>query len=188
MAATNDAAIIALLQKRDETALQEIRTAYGKQCFQTAYRILGSREDAEECVSDMLIGAWNSIPPHNPNSLCAYLTALVRRSAMDKLRKTYSQKRGGAQFAAALDEIAEIIPSDESIPSEVERREMLAAVTAFLRSLPEQQKQIFMLRYYTAMPVKEIAEKTGMTQNAVKLTLMRIRKKLKETLGKEGLL
>ena len=188
MAATNDAAIIALLQKRDETALQEIRTAYGKQCFQTAYRILGSREDAEECVSDMLIGAWNSIPPHSPDSLCAYLLALTRRSALDRLRREHSQKRGGTQFAAALDEIAEIIPSDERIESAVERREMLAAVTAFLRSLPEQQKQIFMLRYYTAESVKEIAGRFGITQNAVKLSLLRTRKKLKEHLKKEGLL
>ena len=188
MAAINDAAIIALLQKRDEAALQEIRKAYGDFCFQTAYRILGSREDAEECVGDMLIDAWNSIPPHNPNSLCAYLTVLVRRSALDRLRHETSKKRGGMQFAAALDEIAEIIPSDERIESEVERREMLAAVTSFLRSLPEQQKQIFMLRYFTAAPVKEIAERFGLTQNTVKLSLMRTRKKLKEYLRKEGLL
>ena len=188
MAAIKDAAIITLLQKRDETALQEIRNAYGSLCFQMAYRILGSREDAEECVSDMLIDAWNSIPPHNPNSLCAYLTVLVRRSALNRLRHEKRKKRGGMQFAAALDEIAEIIPSDERIESEVERREMLTAVTVFLRGLPEQQKQIFMLRYYTAAPIKEIAERFGISQNTVKLSLMRTRKKLKEYLRKEGLL
>ncbi len=92
------------------------------------------------------------------------------------------------QFAAALDEIEEIIPSDERIESEVDRREMLTAVTVFLRGLPEQQKQIFMLRYYTAAPIKEIAERFGLTQNTVKLSLMRTRKKLKEYLRKEGLL
>ena len=64
-----DQQIIALLQKRDEKALLEIRQAYGGLCFQTAYRILGSREDAEECVSDMLIGVWNSIPPDTQSSV-----------------------------------------------------------------------------------------------------------------------
>lgn len=184
----NDAAIIAMLHKRDENALQEIRQAYGGLCFQTAYRILGSREDAEECVSDMLIDVWNRIPPDSSESLCPYLLALVRRSAVDCLRRMTSQKRGGTQYAAALDEIAEIIPSDERIESEVERREMLAAVTDFLRVLPEQQRQIFMLRYYAALPVREIAGKLGMTQNAVKLSLMRTRHKLRDYFGKKGLL
>ena len=184
----NDAAIIALLQKRDEKALLEIRQAYGGLCFQTAYRILGSRGDAEECVSDMLIGVWNSIPPDTSEGLCPYLLALVRRSAVDCLRRTTCQKRGGTQYAAALDEIAEIIPSDERTESQVERREVLAAVTAFLRGLPERQRQIFMLRYYAALPVREIAGKLGMTPNAVKLSLMRTRQKLKEDFRKKGLL
>ena len=55
----DDSQIIALLQKRDEKALHLIKEMYGAQCFQIAYRMTGNREDAEECVSDMLMNVWN---------------------------------------------------------------------------------------------------------------------------------
>ena len=81
-----DSRIIALLQKRDEQALQLIRAQYGKLCFQIAYRITGSREDAEECVSDLLMQVWNAVPPACPENLQAYLTSLVRRNSIPSRR------------------------------------------------------------------------------------------------------
>ena len=54
-----DDAILNLLFERDEAALQEIQAAYGK----LANDILNSREDSEECVNDMLMKVWQTIPP-----------------------------------------------------------------------------------------------------------------------------
>ncbi|MEE3404595.1 MAG: sigma-70 family RNA polymerase sigma factor [Acutalibacteraceae bacterium] len=180
--------LIALLQKRDESVLQELRRIYGGLCFSLAYNMLGSREDAEECVNDMLLAVWNSVPPHDPVSLEAYLVTLVRRAAMDRLRSQTRQKRGGKQFAQALDELSEILPSDERVESEVEQRELARVLKAFLNTLPADTRHIFFLRYYMSAPVKQIASETGMQQSAVKMTLLRTRKKLKEYLEKEGML
>ena len=81
-----DSRIIALLQKRDELALHEIRSTYGALCKQLAFRILGNPQDAEECVSDMLLAVWNSRNPIEPHSLKAYLISLTRHAATDKLK------------------------------------------------------------------------------------------------------
>ena len=170
---------IALLQKRDESVLQEIRRVYGGLCYSLAYNMLNSREDAEECVNDMLLAVWNSVPPHNPVNLEAYLVTLVRRAAMDRLRNQTRQKRGGKQFSQALDELSEILPSNEYVESEVEHRELARALKAFLDTL---------LRYYMSESVKQIATEVGMQQSAVKMTLLRTRNKLKDYLGKEGIL
>ena len=89
-----DEQIIALLQKRDEQALAEIRTAYGRLCFSVAEQMLGSAEDAEECVNEMLLSVWNSIPPHIPYNLKNYLVTLLRRAATDQLRRNTRLKRG----------------------------------------------------------------------------------------------
>lgn len=184
-----DSLIITLLQKRDEQALQMIRSQYGALCFQIAYRMTGSREDAEECVSDLLLDVWNTIPPHCPDSLLAYLTAIVGKIAIKKYEYSHRLKRGGTQFDVALDELAEILPSsDMRVEQEIEQRELTAVLTAWLRTLPAKQQRIFMQRYYLSDSVQEIAEENQMGISAVKMMLMRLRKKLKDYLRKEGLL
>ena len=184
----HDSEIIALLQKRDEAALETIRSDYGTLCGQLAYQITGNREDAEECVSDTLMEVWRSIPPNKPRCLRAYLSALTRRNAINRYQHDRRLKRGGSQFAAALDEIAEIVPARETVETEMERRELLDKTAALLRTLPDREKAIFMQRYYLAEPVQSIAERFGITQNAVKLSLRRTRLKLKASFEKEGLL
>ena len=116
----NDREIIALLQKRDEAALEMIRADYGKLCRQLAYQITGSQEDAEECLGDTLLEVWHSIPPNEPDNLRAYLLSLTRRNAINRYKHERRQKRGGTQFAAALDEIAEVIPASGSVETELE--------------------------------------------------------------------
>lgn len=183
-----DAELVAILQARDETALREIRTAFEPLCAQIAYQILGSREDAEECINDMLLAVWNSIPPNNPESLRAYVIIVTRRAALDRYKAMQRQKRRGTQLTAALDELVEIIPSDEGVESELDRRALHDAIVRFVQELPAESRRIFIARYYMAMPVKEIAEKYGMGLSAVKVSLMRTRGKLKEYLEEGGFL
>ena len=183
-----DDRIISLLFQRDEQALQIIRQQYGAICFQMAYRMTGNREDAEECVSDMLMDVWNSIPPNHPERLPVYLITLVRRTAIDKYEHVHRIKRGGTQFCASLDELSEIIPSGEQVEHQVEQRELTAALTKWLQTLPEGKRNLFMQRYFMAESVQAIAEKNNMSISAVKMTLLRTRNQLKEYLRKEGLL
>lgn len=180
--------IIALLQKRDEQALTIIKQTYGTLCFQIAYRMTGNREDAEECVNDMLMHVWNSIPPNCPDDLRIYLTALVRRSAVNRYKQTHRLKRGGTQFTEVIDELAEILPSSENVEQKVEQRELTAALNAWIKTLPAESGCMFMQRYYMSESLQSIAEKHKLSEDAVKMRLMRIRRKLRDYLRKEGLL
>jgi len=180
--------IISMLHARDEQGLRLIRDQYGALCRTIAYQILGSAEDAEECVNDMLLDVWNSRAELEPKGLRPYLITLTRRSAIDMLRTQHRQKRGGAQFAAALDELADILPAHEQVEQQVEQRELTAALTAWLRSLPSDTQRIFMQRYYYSDSIEAIAEKNRMSRSAVKMALSRLRKKLRLYLREEGLL
>ena len=181
-----DNQIIALLQKRDEQALSEIRTAYGRLCFQIAEQMLGNPEDAEECVNETLLSVWNSIPPHEPYNLKSYLVVLLRRAATDQLRKNTRLKRGGAQVTQTLDELAEAIPAADNVEAEIDRKELTGALRRFLDAQPEQARQMFLERYYFAKPGQSIAETRGMHVGTVSVLLHRMRKKLKKHLEKEG--
>lgn len=180
--------IIVLLLQRDEQALKLIREQYDTMCYQIAYRITGNREDAEECVSDALMAVWNSIPPLIPDNLTAYLASLVSRNAINQYKRMHSEKRGGAQFVSALDELAEILPSSECVERQIEKRELTAALTVWLRTLPPDHRRIFMQRYYLSESIQSIAQTNQMSADAVKMLLMRLRNKLKDYLRKEELL
>ena len=65
--------IIELLERRDEKALELLRFYYGDYCRAILLRLLGSREETEEALSDVWLQIWNAIPPARPRHLKAYL-------------------------------------------------------------------------------------------------------------------
>lgn len=187
-AAMTDQAIILLFEQRNEQAISESEQQYGALCRSVARDITGSPEDAEECLNDAMLAAWNAIPPAKPRNLCAYLLRLVRNSALDRFRAAHTEKRSAANLACSIDELAEIIPDKGDVVSEIERRELLAAVSAFLRGLPQRQRDLFVRRYWYATDIAALSEMFRMTESHVTVTLSRLRKRLQKHLRKEGLL
>ena len=88
-----DRDIIRLFFDRDEQAITEITEKYGKYCMTIARDILDSEQDAEECVSDVYLKMWNSIPPDEPSSLKAYMAVLTRRLAINRYHESRAQRR-----------------------------------------------------------------------------------------------
>lgn len=183
-----DSRIVALLQKRDERALYEIQEEYGRLCYKMAYNILGNREDADECINDMLLAIWNSTTILDPNGLRAYLVALTRHIAMDKVKTQNRQKRGGSQLTLVLDELAEILPSHDTVEQQVDVHELTEIITKWIRELSPEVQRVFVLRYFMSESIQSIARKSDMSESAVKMILHRTRKKLKKYLKKENLL
>ena len=73
-----DSSIVALFWARDEQALTETTAKYGKYCWNISFHILKNRQDAEECVNDTYVQAWNAIPPQKPFALGAFLGKITR--------------------------------------------------------------------------------------------------------------
>lgn len=181
-----DREILRLFAERDERAIAAADAQYGRGCFQIALQLLGSREDAEETVSDMWLQVWNAIPPAQPNNLFAYLSAAVRNCAIDRLKTRNAAKRGCGEVPAALDELAECIPSQENVVDTLDARMLQAAIEQFLDGLSANARTIFVERYTRLTPIAEIAEKFGISESKVKVTLMRVRRQLKYKLHMEG--
>ena len=180
-----DNEIVLLFEKRDERALAVSEKKYGKYCKAIAANILSSAQDVEECVNDTLLAAWNSIPPQKPNSLKAYLGTICRRLALNRYQTQKRGKRGNFTIAEAYEELEECIPG-ENVEDLVELARLRAALRDFIRTLPEEQAIMFMQKYWYIRSAKEIATDLKTTEGAVKVSLHRIRAKLKEYLKKEG--
>ena len=179
----DDSIIIDLFVQRKETAISESQAKYGVYCSVIANNILHSKEDSEECVNDTWFRAWNVIPPHIPQRLAVFFGKITRNLAIDKFRNDRAKKHGGGQIVLCLDELSECVGEDTPIADAIMLRDLL---NTFLSELPEKNKDLFLLRHWYIMPVNEIAKHYGMTEGAVKMTLMRIRKKFSERLDKEG--
>lgn len=178
--------ILDLYWKRDESAVTETKAKYGKQIFRMALGIVNDFQDAEECENDTYLKAWNSIPPHRPQYLFAYLLKIAKNEALQKYNYNHAQKRGG--ILLELDEeILNCSSSENHIDSDLEYRELVNALNKFLKELSPEKQSIFVRKYWGGQKISQIAEELGISESKVKMVLKRTRNKLKEYLRKEGI-
>lgn len=182
----DDAAIIDLYWARDSRAIGETGIKYGVYLTSIAMNLLGLPEDAEECVSDTYLAAWNAMPPERPGILRAFLGKITRNLALDRLKRLRAKKRGGGEPEAIFDELSEIIPGGDCPEAELDRKELLRDIEAFLRAEPPRARNIFLRRYWYADSVAAIALRYGLRENAVSAQLMRTRNKLRKYLTERG--
>lgn len=182
-----DSAILDMYFARSEQAITETDRKYGPYCYSVAYHILENRQDSEESVNDTYYSAWRGIPPRRPRQLGIFLGRITRNLAIDRWRRRSADKRGGGELTLVLDELAGCVSGAESPETELMRKEVTAALNRFLQTLPEQDRTVLLCRYYFANTQREICQKTGLTENSVKVSLRRSRKALGRFLEKEGL-
>lgn len=183
----DDKQIVDLYWERSEKAINETAVKYGGYCYSVANNILNNRADAEECVNDTYLSAWNSMPPHRPSVLSTFLGKITRRLSIDKWRKSGAEKRGGGQTAVVLDELTECIPDKNNVEQTVETQILSEAVNSFIKELPDREQQVFLCRYWYMDSVEAIAAEFGFSESKVKSMLYRTRQKLRARLEKEGL-
>ena len=181
-----DDKIVDLYWARSEEAVSETKRKYHHYCLSIAGNILPLREDAEECVNDTYLAAWNSIPPNRPSVLSTYLGKLTRRISIDRWRKLSADKRGSGTVTVALDELAECIPSGSNPAQEVEAKALAEAIGHFLDTVPYTERKVFLMRYFDMAKIQDIARGCNMSPSKFKSMLHRTRRKLRIALQKEG--
>lgn len=182
-----DEEIIRLLFARSEQAVAELAQKYGPLCGRLARNLLGSDQDAEECLNDTWLAAWNTIPPAKPELLRAYLCRLTRNIAISRYHGTRAAKRD-RQYDRALDQLEGCLASRLTTEGELEAKELAQAIGRFLDTLDRENRVLFVRRYWYADPVAELGRQMGIGGAAVSARLFRVRRQLKHYLEQEGML
>ena len=177
----DDEKIIVMLFERSEQAIRELDIKYGKICHNISYNIVNNRQDAEECVNDAYLGAWNAIPPVRPNPLLSYIAKIVRNISLKIYWRKEAAKRSG-HYKIALEEIEGYIADQKTVEDEIEARELARIIGEFLDTLTLENRVIFMRRYWFADSYKDIAEFMGLSEKNISVRLTRIREKMKQYL------
>ena len=177
--------IIALYFKRDEAAISETAEKYGTFCHGIALNILSINADADECVNDTYLQAWNSIPPQKPGKLGAWLGKVVRNIAYDLWKRNHRKKRY-AGMEQLLNELEDCIPSPATVEREIEEQELTEIINTWLASLSRNDRILFMRRYWNGETVAMLAQESGTSQANMAKRMYRLRQNLKSRLEKEG--
>ena len=181
----DDSRIVDLYFDRDERAISESDKKYGRMLTKLSFSLLGSNEDAEECVNDTYLDAWDAMPPARPIYLGAFLSKITRRISIDYYRRCHRAKRGG--FDELCDELSDAVPSTDTPFDEYEKGRLKEAIEEFI-SLQDKEKRVaFVLRYFYSRPIGEIAIRLGVRESKVKTMLFRMRESLKEFLERRDL-
>jgi RNA polymerase sigma-70 factor (ECF subfamily) len=182
-----DEKILDLYFARDEQAIAETQRSYGRLCNSISRNILRNESDAEECVNDVWLGAWNSTPTQRPAPLRTYVCRIARNLATKKYHSKHAQKRNSS-YDIALDELAECIPDNNTVEDSIEAKELAQIIDRFLDTLPYEDRFLFMRRYWFSDSLADAARMAGMSYNTAAVHLHRVKGKLKKTLLKEGVL
>lgn len=183
-----DEQIIELYFARSERAISETDIKFGRYCTVIAYNILHNNEDSEECKNDTYMKAWNAIPPKKPDNLRAFLGRIARNIALNMYEHMHRKKRDVNSTEAILDELSECIPDPNTDAERISESMVLRdSINAFLGTLSEDNRRIFVRRYWYSSSIEDIARDYGFSLSKVKTSLMRTRKNLKEHLESEGI-
>ena len=181
-----DREIVNLYWERNSNAIKETASKYGGYCKAIAKNILGNNEDAEECVNDTYLNAWNSMPTHWPKQLETFLGKITRNLSFNKYKHDHAEKRGSGEITLVLDELTDCVSDTDNVEQVLDHQELIKAISSFVRSLSENKRNLFVRRYWYADSVSAIANDTGMLQGTVSKTLERTRKQLKAYLTERG--
>lgn len=141
-------------------------------CYRVAFYILESEADAEDALQELFLKLWKNRDSldgiQNPK---AYAMTLLRNLCLDRIRQVQKFED------APLDErTAGICDADR----ELDQKERLEKVLAAVKSLPDKQRQVLILRTIKGLSYEEIAEKTGINYLALRVLLSRARQTLRQ--------
>ena len=146
-----------------------------QQSFRTACLLLGNRADAEEAVQEAYLRAWRFRASLGTGSnLAPWLYRVVVNTCWSKLR----QEAPHRQRRADSSELDKVISTDISPEEDAWRAELSRGVLHALCALPMHLRVVVVLRYYTDLSEREIANAIGRRPGTVKSRLHEARRRL----------
>lgn len=177
-----DEQLLREMRKGNQEALQQMIQRYHRYLTTIIGNILGSggsREDIEELVQDTFYAVWNRAGEIR-GPLKPYLCTTARNRAKSHLRKNRPQFSGG--------DLVEVPDELSNLEESAIRADLAQRVRAAIDRMRPRDREIFLRTYYYLQNSQEVAQEMGLSPNTVRSCLLRGRKVLQRTLGKEGIL
>ena len=181
-----DEELMPWIAKKDPEAFEVFYDRHGGAAYSLAYRILGDRTAAEDCIQEAFISIWRSGArfDRTRGSVRSWTLSIVRNRAIDALRS----KAGKApKLTFDDDAILEARPAEEHTEAEVLAQETADEIRGALSQLPGEQSKVIELAYFGGFSQSEIAAMLnvplGTVKGRMRLGLEKVRGELAEGLA-----
>ena len=170
--------LIQAMKKRELGALDRFQTTFTPLLRYIIAPLLSDERDREECLSDVMLRAWEAIDSYDPSraTFTTWLSALARNTALNRRRSSERRRENG--------------PPDEDIPASTDspeqtvlKEEAARAVWDAVGRLDRRDRELFLRKYYYYQSTAQIAAELGLTVRGVEGRLYRVRKRLQNELG-----
>ena len=144
-----------------------------RRMYWAAWRLTENKEEAEDLMQDVFLRLWtqrDTLP--DIQNAEAYCVRLIQRRFLDLRRSRHTE--------ASLPQDISLLPSGEDLYHEAEIRDHAEQAHRLIEALPEQQRQVIILRDIEDQPYDDIAQRTGLTQVNVRTLLSRARRAIRE--------
>ncbi len=183
----DDAALVQLLRRDAEAGMRACIRQYYTLVHSICSAILRrTPEDAEECVNDTWLHAWNAIPPQRPRMLRPFLGRITRNLAINLWQKNHAQKRY-AGMELLLDELADCVPSSQTVELHLEAEALGDLISAWLRTLPAGDRRLFLRRYWNGESLQDLAKESNEAPERLAQRTYRLRQSLRAELERNGI-
>lgn len=159
----SDEAVVALVARRQDSALAELYDRYGRIAYGLALRVLRDGALAEDAVQDAFLAVWRGADRFVPErgSASAWLLTLVHRRAVDLVRR---EERRRADPLPEVETSSSERGADDDAMLRLERERVVGA----LQQLPDPQREAIELAYYAGFTQSELAERLGVPLGTIK--------------------
>ena len=181
----DDTELIERFQRGDTAAFDTLFTRYQKRTYRLVQRFISNREDALDLTQDAFIRAYQGLGDFK--SQCQFYSWLYRITVnlcIDFLRKKsrsevllYDSDESGELPMANIPDLR-----SESPTKALENKELRAHIRKAVRRLPPKQRQIFILRHWDGLSLKDIAAVVGRSDGTVKAHLLHAHRNLRKHL------
>jgi RNA polymerase sigma-70 factor (ECF subfamily) len=166
----------------DRMAFHQLADQFQKQIYQMVYYRTNSRMDAEDITQDVFLQAFKNIR-------CLKSSAVFRswlfRIAVNRVRDFYRKKKFKSLFGfVSMDQDTfqetEEMAVDPAAEEKLQRRDFWRQIEQMLTSLSRMEREVFLLRFFDQLTLKEIGESLGKNQSTIKTHLYRALRKVKD--------
>jgi len=191
----SDGELVKLAKGEDFIAFEELVNRHSARIYSLLYRLLGSREDAEDLLQQTFLSAFQNLSRFREEaSFRTWITRIATNFALMKFRKQAKIQTLSLDNPQNLTDEGVPLPreiADWSVnPAEIlERKELAGILEASIARLPQIYRAVFLLRDLEGLSNQEVAEMMELSISAVKSRLMRARLFLRSTISsilKEG--
>jgi RNA polymerase sigma-70 factor, ECF subfamily len=171
-----------LVSRRDRAPFEALYDRHRVPAFSLAYRLLGSRDQAEDVTQEAFLGLWRDAARYKPElgSVRTWLMTIVRNRALDAVRRRSAHDR---RHAAEAEHPADLSAADVT-SAEAHARDEGRTIRTALEELPDDQRRVVELAFFGGWTQTEIADMLGIPLGTVKsrirLGLIKLRALLDE--------